>query len=897
MRLTRVLEPYRTGSRLAGAAPAVVGLLMGLLGAIPARAATPPATVNYQGVLRDQDDKPLTGTYDIVFRFMDAPAGGNEILVDQHAVATASAVAVTGGLFNVSLGSGTVSDGSGPGVYATLDAVFRDYGSVWLEVQVGAETLSPRTPIRSAPYALNTTRLDGQPADHFIDTSATEQSKNGRLTVRHDVVALSALESKNLSQSGIGFFGQGGAYGVQGNGRIGGQFLGSDYGVQGFGDVYAAGFFAATNSANGVFARGNIGSAGHFESWNSFAPSAELAYFNTGLSGSCQAAGGLGVVGSGERIGVTGTASGTSAAGAIGGQFTGNGAGSFGITASGVTAGQFTGNGTGSTAGQFTANGVNSTGVIVSGDKGGQFTSALAPSLTVQLASAGPGVAVAGATSDGISVASANVNGVRAIGDVRGGLFQGVTPGSVGVYATGDDGIVAQGNIRGGYFQRYSGTGTESATLASGSIGISATGPAIGAYFSNQAPYFSFTQIPYHAVGILAYGSAAGGEFRNFSTSNFAYVGYSSYKIQGSGAVSFVQNHPDDSSKVIVYTAPEGDEAAVYTRGSGRLADGEARVRLGETFALVANPDIGLTATATPRGAPIPLAVSAVSPGELVVRGPAGSDAEFDYMVWGLRIGFEEASIVQPKRDDAKIPSMHDHERIFEDEPALRRYTALARFKVVEEEVRGRKDVDLARAAALRGAIGVFAHSDPASGPHDGPRKSPVAPLAPPSGPASLAAPGTGADPSVASYGPTEAGVNRPVTAGIDFFSSEGTIDEGDVVSLVPASPGAVIRSAGPDDPLVIGCAWRDAGLAAGARAVAAEPGAPSIAVATSRVALCRADASNGAIGVGDRLSLSAAPGTAMRAEASTGSGTILGRAIDPLPSGTGLVRVLLESR
>ena len=63
----------------------------------PAHAATPPATVNYQGVLRDQNDTPLSGTYDMVFRFMDAATAGVEIMIDQHAAAAGNAVTVSNG--------------------------------------------------------------------------------------------------------------------------------------------------------------------------------------------------------------------------------------------------------------------------------------------------------------------------------------------------------------------------------------------------------------------------------------------------------------------------------------------------------------------------------------------------------------------------------------------------------------------------------------------------------------------------------------------------------------------------------------------------------------------------------------------------------------------------------
>jgi ketosteroid isomerase-like protein len=59
----------------------------------------------------------------------------------------------------------------------------------------------------------------------------------------------------------------------------------------------------------------------------------------------------------------------------------------------------------------------------------------------------------------------------------------------------------------------------------------------------------------------------------------------------------------------------------VYTRRPGRLVNGVARVALGETFALVANPDLGLTVHITPRGeTPLPLAAAVVSTSELLVR-------------------------------------------------------------------------------------------------------------------------------------------------------------------------------------------------------------------------------------------------------------------------------------
>jgi len=84
-------------------------------------------------------------------------------------------------------------------------------------------------------------------------------------------------------------------------------------------------------------------------------------------------------------------------------------------------------------------------------------------------------------------------------------------------------------------------------------------------------------------------------------------------------------------------------------RRGGQLVDGEARIAPGETFKRVTNRDIGLTADVTPRDQAVPLAVISPTTEELVVQGPPeGSDnVSFDYVVHGLRIGFEEAGVVR----------------------------------------------------------------------------------------------------------------------------------------------------------------------------------------------------------------------------------------------------------
>jgi hypothetical protein len=125
-------------------------------------AASPPALVNYQGVLRDSSNVPVPdGGYDMFFRFYDALTAGNQLLVDSHASGLGGQVIVTGGLFSAELGSGSVTDGSGPGTFTSLAQLFRDVGAVYLEIGIEAETLSPRIRLLSAGYALNADHLDG----------------------------------------------------------------------------------------------------------------------------------------------------------------------------------------------------------------------------------------------------------------------------------------------------------------------------------------------------------------------------------------------------------------------------------------------------------------------------------------------------------------------------------------------------------------------------------------------------------------------------------------------------------------------------------------------------------------------------------------------------------------
>ena len=104
--------------RFALAAPLL--FVLALAPGQPGAGTPPPERVNYQGVLRSAAGAPLTGSYDVVFRFFNAASGGSELVIDSHLAAGTGAVVASGGLFSVPLGGGQVQDGAGAGTIAGL---------------------------------------------------------------------------------------------------------------------------------------------------------------------------------------------------------------------------------------------------------------------------------------------------------------------------------------------------------------------------------------------------------------------------------------------------------------------------------------------------------------------------------------------------------------------------------------------------------------------------------------------------------------------------------------------------------------------------------------------------------------------------------------------------------
>ena len=118
------------------------------------------------------------------------------------------------------------------------------------------------------------------------------------------------------------------------------------------------------------------------------------------------------------------------------------------------------------------------------------------------------------------------------------------------------------------------------------------------------------------------------------------------------GNKQFIHPHPTDPTKNIIYVCLEGGEAGTYIRGSAQLNNGTAVIDLPEHFGLVTGPK-GLTVQITPRDvvASCYLYAESVTPTSLVVKeaNNGTSDAKFDYLVQGIRIGYEDHQPIQTK--------------------------------------------------------------------------------------------------------------------------------------------------------------------------------------------------------------------------------------------------------
>jgi hypothetical protein len=165
-------------------------------------AVTIPQLINYQGKLTDPAGNLVPdGNYSITFEIFDVLTGGTALWSE-----TQGSVAVSGGLFNVLLGT------------VTPIASIPQGGNCYLQATVGGDVIAPRIRMVSAPYTYNAgdaDMVDGNHASAFAAASHTHTasgdvvgSVTGTLTISNDAITTAKILDGAVTMAKIN---QGGA--------------------------------------------------------------------------------------------------------------------------------------------------------------------------------------------------------------------------------------------------------------------------------------------------------------------------------------------------------------------------------------------------------------------------------------------------------------------------------------------------------------------------------------------------------------------------------------------------------------------------------------------------------------------------------------------------------------
>jgi hypothetical protein len=650
-----------------------------------------PQVISYQGKVTDSGGTTVPdGSYDMAFRIYDAATGGTS----EWDSGTLS-VDVSGGVFSVLLGDG--------------NPIILDFDDdYWLEVEIQSDVQSPRQSLGSVGYAYMASGLVPGTLVEGSVTSGTSAAIKGVNTASSGTRYGGYFESASTTgravaatataTTGINYGGKFHSSSTSGRGCYG-------WATATTGTTYGGAFKSSSPDGYGVWGKAEANSGINYGVYGESASTAGAGVYGraTAITGSTWGVQGRSA--STHGVGVEGRATADSGYtwGVYGWSESTNGRGVHGLTsaATGETYGVH--GESESTSGR----GVYGEATATSGETyGGAFKSSSPDGCGVW----GKAEATTGGCNGGFfETASSLGTGVSGVATSTTGETSGVFGGN---YSTtdGSRGVFGWcGSTAGATYGVYGRTDSPSADACGvyGEVTVTSGGETYAVRGVTSAWNGTAIKGEGGYTGVSGSGAYQGGYFRDTDDNLFSRVAYSTYKISGSGTCAFVQNHPYERDRVIVYAAPEGDEVATYTRGTARLVDGEARVRLGETFGWVTNPDIGLTAHLTPRGCGSVLYVESLTTEEMTVRSFEGfpSDVVFDYIVYGLRIGFEDISIVQEKQEENCIPSMASHRNRFAQYPDLRKYSPLQRFKRMHANATKDDVLDLTASDALRAAI------------------------------------------------------------------------------------------------------------------------------------------------------------------------------------------------
>ena len=137
--------------------------------------------------------------------------------------------------------------------------------------------------------------------------------------------------------------------------------------------------------------------------------------------------------------------------------------------------------------------------------------------------------------------------------------------------------------------------------------------------------------------------------------------------------------------------------------------------------------------------------------------------------------------------------------------------------------------------------------------------------------------------------------------SGADFAESMAVVGDrskyaaGDLLVIEPTSNRHLALAQQPYSSLVAGIYSTKPGMLGSTRRVDETPAKDEVPLAVVGIVPCKVSAENGAIQVGDLLVTSSTPGHAMRGtDRSRMLGAVVGKALEPLTQGTGVIQVLV---
>jgi len=302
----------------------------------------------------------------------------------------------------------------------------------------------------------------------------------------------------------------------------------------------------------------------------------------------------------------------------------------------------------------------------------GVYGNSDAPSFTVSLAGVwGTSTNAIGTygfstNSNGVWAQSTNWDALAAFGGRYGAFLQGGSDGVIGI-STGTTGVSTSGLV-GETFNTIGGSAGVLGVDASGGFAPSLTFRPAGVTGNSVSNYGVLGRSRYIGVygalldsadlliafGLLGttYGTAGDATTGPWGVFSFGNLG-------ATGTKHFVEPHPSDPRKVILYSSIEGRTVDTYFRGTGHTVDGRAVIEVPEDFRIVTAEE-GLTVQLTPVGPLAMMSVESQDLNQIVVR--SSKDVAFHYRVEGLRRAFKDLQPVQtgnefmPASANATIP-------------------------------------------------------------------------------------------------------------------------------------------------------------------------------------------------------------------------------------------------